>query len=64
MQRMQAPYPIARSAALIASVILLSATAACSTFEAALDRGAGDSPSAQNGGDVYDQVARDSQSGG
>jgi hypothetical protein len=63
MHQKQMQQTVARRAAMIVSAILLSATAACSTLEASLERG-GDSASSQNGGDVLDQLARDSQSGG
>lgn len=62
---MQRKQTLVRHATMIASAILLSATAACSTLEASLDHGSdAGSASAQSGGDaVLDQMARDSQGG-
>jgi hypothetical protein len=64
MQRTQTQHTLARGAAIIASAILLAATAACSTFEGSLDQGADSTASSQSGTDILGQMARDSQSGG
>jgi hypothetical protein len=64
MQRQQRSYTLVRHATMIASAILLAATAACSTFEAALDHGADASSASTSGTDILGQMARDSQDGG
>jgi hypothetical protein len=64
MQRKQPQHTLVRHATMIASAILLSATAACSTFEASLDHGADASSASGSGTDILSQMARDSQSGG
>jgi hypothetical protein len=64
MQRNVSQQTLVRRTALIASAILLSATAACTTFDASLDHGADASSAPAGGTDILSQMARDSQSGG
>jgi hypothetical protein len=65
MQRNVSQQTLVRHATMIASAILLAATAGCSTLEASLDHGA-DASSTSASGDtgILGQMARDSQSGG